>query len=60
MRLPDDSRQLEQASGVRSAAIDKEPWCISPIKVMPPGVRKRETYKGQTYGRNHSFRGITF
>jgi hypothetical protein len=27
---------------------------------MPPGVRKRETYKVRTYGRNHSFRGIVF
>src|ERR1700694_1920220 len=37
-----------------------EPWCFSPIKAMPPGVRKRETYKVRTYGRNHSFRGIAF
>jgi hypothetical protein len=44
----------------RSAAIDMEPWCFSPIKAMPPGVRKRETYKVRTYGRNHSFRGIAF
>jgi P-type Mg2+ transporter len=37
-----------------------EPWCFSPIEAMPPGVRKRETYKVRTYGRNHSFRGIVF
>jgi hypothetical protein len=48
------------APGIRSAAIDKEPWCFSSIKAMPPGVRKRETYKVRTYGRNHSFRRIAF
>jgi hypothetical protein len=48
------------ASEIRSAAIDKEPWCLSPIKVCLPECVGGKTYKVRTYGRNHSFRGIAF
>ena len=30
-----------RGKNVPDVAIDKEPWCFSPIKAMPPGVRER-------------------